>query len=350
MRANVLTEVGKIECIDIDKPELKEGYVLVKVRAAGICGSDISRVYKDGAHKMPLVVGHEFAGDVLETYSIDKSMVGKRVGVFPLIPCMKCSACAASQFELCSDYDYLGSRSDGGMAEYVAVPEWNVIELHDNISYESAAMLEPMCVAVHAIRRVGLSNYKDSNVLIYGLGTIGLLMVMILKRAGFKNVYAVGNKDFQKQLAVSMGLEEENYIDGLNNNVIRNAKELVSGRNYDYVFECVGISDTIDNSISLAARAGKVMLIGNPNTDIKFNKDTYWKILRNQLTLMGSWNSSYTKNVMDDWHYCLDKLHKGIYDPTVLITHRFSPENLCEGFKIMRDKKECYCKVMMIAD
>ena len=205
MKANVLTDIGKLEYKEIDKPTLKDGYVLVKVRAAGICGSDIPRVYKDGAHKMPLVVGHEFAGDIVDTYSIDKSMVGKRVGVFPLIPCMKCEACASNHFELCSDYDYLGSRSDGGMAEFVAVPEWNVIELPDNVSYENAAMLEPMCVAIHAIRRAGLGNYKDSNVLIYGLGTIGLLIVMILECAGFKNTYAVGNKAFQKNQAVLMG-------------------------------------------------------------------------------------------------------------------------------------------------
>ena len=146
MKALVLNDVGKLTVKDVPVPKVGDDEVLVKVGACGICGSDIPRVYRDGAHVMPLVIGHEFAGTVAED--------GRRVGVFPLIPCMKCECCRNRKYEMCSNYSYLGSRRDGGFAEYVAVPKWNLIDLPESVTMEQAAMLEPMAVAVHAIRQV----------------------------------------------------------------------------------------------------------------------------------------------------------------------------------------------------
>ena len=100
---------------------------------------------------------------------------------------------------MCSNYNYLGSRCNGGFAEYAAVPEWNLIELPDNVSYKQAAMMEPMAVAVHAMRRFYIE--KDSSVCVIGLGTIGLLLTMFLKAEGIQNVYVEGNKDMQKPVS-----------------------------------------------------------------------------------------------------------------------------------------------------
>ena len=128
--------------------------MLIAVKACGICGSDIPRAYRDGAHNMPLVIGHEFSGCVSAVCDgVSSEWIGKNVGVFPLIPCRKCKPCLNRQYEMCRHYDYLGSRSNGGFAEYVTVPEWNIIELPEGVSYEAAAMIEPMAVAVHAMRR-----------------------------------------------------------------------------------------------------------------------------------------------------------------------------------------------------
>ena len=153
MKAQVLYGINDMRYEDIEEPQLKDGWVIVKVMAAGICGSDIPRIYKTGAHVHPIVIGHEFSGKVVKTYNGDSDWSGKRVGVFPLIPCGKCKCCQDKRYEMCSNYNYLGSRCNGGLAEYVAVPEWNLLELTENISYRQAAMLEPMAVAVHAMRQ-----------------------------------------------------------------------------------------------------------------------------------------------------------------------------------------------------
>ena len=158
MKAWVLHGVNDIRYEETERPVAPAGEVLVRVRAAGICGSDIPRIYDTGAHRHPLICGHEFSGCVESVGDgVDAAWIGKRVGIFPLIPCRECAQCKKQRYEMCSHYDYLGSRRDGGFAEYVSVPEWNLLALPDAVSYEAAAMLEPMAVAVHAMR-IGLGQ------------------------------------------------------------------------------------------------------------------------------------------------------------------------------------------------
>ena len=134
MKAYVLNKIGDLSYQDVPKPELKKDWALIKVKAAGICSSDIPRIYERGTYHFPTIPGHEFAGDVVkvngEKYT---DIVGKRVSVFPLIPCGKCSQCKKKMYEMCENYDYIGSRRNGGFAEYVEVPVWNLIELGENI-------------------------------------------------------------------------------------------------------------------------------------------------------------------------------------------------------------------------
>ena len=157
MRAYVLHGIDDLRLEETALSEIKEREVLVKVMAAGICGSDIPRIYKTGTYSYPLIPGHEFSGTVIETgLKADKKWMGKRVGIFPLIPCGECEPCRKKQYEMCRHYSYLGSRTNGGFAEYVAVPGENLIELPEEVSYEVAAMLEPMAVAVHAMRKSGV--------------------------------------------------------------------------------------------------------------------------------------------------------------------------------------------------
>ena len=139
MKAQVLHGIGDIRYEETDKPRIEKDWVLVKVKAAGVCGSDIPRIYKTGAHVHPIATGHEFSGEVIETADDNFSWRGKRVGIFPLIPCGECINCKKKMYEMCSNYNYLGSRCNGGFAEYAAVPEWNLIELPDNVSYKQAA-------------------------------------------------------------------------------------------------------------------------------------------------------------------------------------------------------------------
>lgn len=347
MKAWVLEGINDIQLENIEKPEPGRQEVLLEVKAAGICGSDIPRVYQNGTYTFPTVIGHEFSGIVAQTGAdVDESWIGKRVGVFPLIPCGKCKPCRKKQYEMCRSYSYLGSRRDGGFAEYVAVPVSNLILLPDNVSFEAAAMLEPMAVAVHAIRRV-VPGTADT-VAVCGLGTIGLLILMFLKEAGIENILSIGNKESQRQAVLRMGLKEDNYCDSREQDVGKWLMEHTCDTGADVFFECVGKNETLTESIKYTVPGGKVMLVGNPFSDMELERDVYWKILRNQLVVTGTWNSSFTRQPEDDWHYVLDKISKGRVEPERLISHRFPLEELERGLHIMRDKTEDYVKVMGI--
>ncbi len=347
MKGYVLNGINDFSLKDIDIPRVRENEVLVKVRAAGICGSDIPRIYTTGAHRHPIVLGHEFAGEVCDcNYSTKeaKAWAGKRVGVFPLIPCQECQPCLNKRYEMCRNYNYLGSRCDGGFAEYVAVPMDNLIELPDSVTFEQAAMLEPMAVAVHAMR--GFEIDKDDSVVICGLGTIGLMLIMFLKDLGVKNILAIGNKDFQYKKALEFGITEENFCDSRKVSPDKWINDRTKGQGVDIFFECVGKNETFSLGVDSLAPLGKLMLVGNPYSDMGLSKDIYWKILRNQLTVKGTWNSSFTGDENDDWHYVLNRISSGDMGVDRLISHRFSMEDFGKGFLIMRDKTEDYIKIM----
>ena len=345
MKAYVLHNIGDIRYEEYEKPIPKSDEIILKVKASGICGSDIPRIYITGAHRHPIIPGHEFAGIITEIGAqVDPSLLGKRAGVFPLLPCKTCTQCLAEHYEMCSDYGYLGSRNNGGFAEFVAVPAWNLIPLPDQVNFEEAAMIEPMAVAVHAMRKI--APKRDDFVTVCGLGTIGLLLIMFLKDTGIKNILAIGNKDFQKEKALQLGISQQNFCD------IReiNANAWIMDHTYrkgtDIFMECVGKNDTFINALNSTAAAGKIMLVGNPLSDMILSRNDYWQILRKQLTVLGTWNSSYTRKADDDWHYVLHRLEQGTIHPSDLISHRLPFGQLEKGMQLMRDNSMDYVKVM----
>ena len=375
MKAQVLYEIGNLQYSDIKVPDIKEDEALVKISSCGICGSDIPRIYSTGAHNMPLIPGHEMAGVVQECPSRPE-IVGKRVGIFPLIPCQKCAQCQNRHYEMCKNYNYIGSRCNGGFAEYVRVPVWNLIQVPDCITNDDAAMLEPMCVAVHALRLMNLiridgntdcdgdavfgscDDIKYKNIAICGLGTIGLLVALFLKDAGYQNVFCIGNKDIQRKKLLDMGYEPGQIIDIREADAVAELQKRTGGWGVDVYFECIGRSEDYEQAVSCAAPFGQIMLVGNPASDMSLSRNIYWKILRNQMTLRGTWNSSFygIDGKGDDWRYALDRLAawsklktegKSIMLPHDLITHRFSLKDMNLGLDIMRTKSEEYVKVMV---
>ncbi len=327
---------------------------IVRVHAAGICGSDIPRIYKTGAYHHPLIPGHEFSGEVVSVGN-DKlsNLVGKRVGIFPLIPCRECSACKKKLYEMCKNYNYLGSRSDGGFAEYVKVPASNLIELPENVSYEQAAMLEPISVSMHSVRQCGLSlapgeDETGLKIVISGMGTIGLFTLMLLKGMGYKNIYCIGNKERQKEYAEILGISDSDFCNVKNDDPVGFVNKVTDGDGADVYFECVGKNESIALGLNVLAGGGRLQLVGNPASDMSFPKDEYWKILRKQLKLTGTWNSSFTGDADDDWHLVMDALREEKISPEKLISHKLAFEDLTKGFEIMRDKTEDYVKVMTL--
>lgn len=350
MKAYLLYGVGDLQYENVNKPMLKPGWVIVKVMAAGICGSDIPRIYETGTYHFPTIPGHEFAGEVIEICESDtdntaiRTWIGKRVGVFPLIPCMKCSSCRQENYEMCSDYDYLGSRRDGGFAEYVAVPVWNLIELPDEVSYEEAAMLEPMSVARHAVMQISKQT-ENAVIAIYGVGPIGMFIAQWARQNGYSKVILITNKPEQMRMAEALGFYcNFNSSEG---DPVSFILQETNGLGADVTVEGVGTSKIIENCINSTRNKGNILLVGNPRGDAFFPRSVYWQILRRQLRLSGTWNSRFGTVEDNDWLASLKALQTGAIQAQCLITHRLGRADLFDGLEIMRNKSEYYCKVMI---
>ena len=161
MKAYVLRGIGQLDFTEVPMPKPKSGWAIVQVKAAGICGSDIPRIFQTGTYHFPTIPGHEFAGRVVDVFDEkDRAWVGKTVGVFPLIPCGECFVCKEGAYEMCRNYDYLGSRRDGGFAEFAAVPVWNLIALPEEMRME---VVKPLALAERSPSRVRSAITSRSN-------------------------------------------------------------------------------------------------------------------------------------------------------------------------------------------
>lgn len=348
MKAYVLEGISQLEYKDVEKPALSAGQVLVEVKASGICNSDIARVFTTGTYHFPTIPGHEFSGRVVEAFDeTGEIWIGKRVGVFPLIPCKECSSCQEQKYEMCSNYNYLGSRCDGGFAEYVAVPVWNLIELPEEVSYQEAAMFEPASVAIHAVRRLDLSNV--TSVAILGLGTIGLVMAQFLQICGVKTVVATGHNKKHGAMMKQLSSEDYKYLDALESEVstVDQIMAATDGVGVDAILDCVANSESLIDALTCVRAGGQIVVVGNPKKDISVDKNSYWKILRKQIRLTGTWNSSFAHSATDDWHTVLQECAKGNLHLKELITHALPFDDLGKGLQIMKDKTEYRNKVMI---
>ena len=163
---------------------------------------------------------------------------------------------------------------------------------------------------------------------------------------GVENILAIGNKDFQKSVSTKIGVKEENFCNSKTDNVpefIR--RQTLNGA--DVYFECVGRNETISTAVDNTAPAGKVLLVGNPYSDISFEKNVYWKILRNQIIVTGTWNSTFTHDDDDDWSYVISSLNKCVNKCEAIIFHRVELSKLINMTGIMRKKSEAYGKIII---
>ena len=346
MKAYVLKEINQLEYAEVPLPQLKPGEVLVEVKAAGICGSDIPRIFETGTYHFPTIPGHEFSGVVREVY--DKSLEGwleKKVGVFPLIPCKKCEQCKNMQYEMCTQYDYLGSRRDGGFAEYVAVPAWNLIALPHEVGFEEAAMLEPASVGIHALKRVDLT--KVQSVAVIGTGTIGVIISQWLRILGVKELFLIGTNENQRSLVEKLGFTH--FCNRHVKDVTEYIAEMSGERGVDLAVECAGYSQVLEDCLKIVKPGGEVLVVGNPHGNLELPKEIYWKLLRKQIRICGTWNSSYVPEASeDDWRLTLEKIVEGKLQLQRQITHRIPFDRLPEGLEVMRTKKEFYNKIMIV--
>jgi len=345
MKANVLHAIGDLRYEEVPTPQMGAGEVLVAVRACGICGSDVPRVFENGTYHFPTIIGHEFAGEVVAAGDeASKAMVGKRVSVFPLIPCRECDCCERGDYEMCHHYNYLGSRCDGAFAEYVVAPVWNLCPLPDEVALEEGAMMEPAAVAVHALKRSGMK--LGDTVVVFGPGTIGMIMAQVARAAGAAQVVLVGRSENKLQFArENVGVELT--CNSQTDDVVKYVNDLTAGRGADVVIEGTGGQSTLNLCFDVTRHNGNIVALGNPHDDVHLDKTSYWKLLRRQLHLHGTWNSSFgfTRN---DWTDVVDLLAQKRLSLSPLITHRLPLDQLNEGLRLMRDRNVYTNKVMII--
>ncbi len=310
---------------EINFPKKSGDEVLVEVKSCGICGSDIPRVYQKGTYHFPTVIGHEFSGKVV--YDEKNELLNKKVAVFPLLPCFECENCKNENYATCENYDYYGSRRDGGMSEYLWVKRWNIVVMDDNLSYDEGAMCEPVSVARHAVMKLDIK--KGETLFVSGAGPIGLIVGMWAKLFGAKDVYYMDIDERKIEFAKKLGFSE--HKDGIVT---------------DCVLEGTGHQNGISKCLEVVKSQGKCVFMGNPSGDVFLKRDTYWQILRKELKICGTWNSSYSE-IQNDWKESLKAMAEKKIEVRPLITQKFPLSECNKVFETIKNKEEFCVKVML---
>lgn len=331
-----------IQLAEIDKPKPKADEVIVKVGSVGICGSDIHRL-EDGDPKWDkLVLGHEFSGTVVDVGSdVSKETIGKRVSVAPLVPCHACEFCTAGLFSQCPNYSFIGSRRNGAFAEYVAVPACNLVPIPDSLSFERAALLEPLTVVLHPLMMLGDQLGSLNTVVVTGLGAIGLLGVQVLKHMGAKNIVVSDIVDEKLKLALELGAT---HAVNVKSDKLEDVTDGLGGANL--VFESSGSNPAKQSAVRVARSRGKILLVGTSPRDITFEAALFERITRKELFLIGSWMNYSAPWPGREWTEASRLVDEGHIDDRKIITHRLSLEDGQRAVDIVTKNSEPFIKVM----
>jgi L-iditol 2-dehydrogenase len=344
MRAVRLFSPGDVRCVEVDIPQIeKDDDVIIKVKACGVCGSDIPRVMVKGAYRYPITIGHEFAGEVVSIGpKVSNVVPGDRVTVMPLIPCGECAYCKVGEYYMCDNYEYYGSRVDGAMAEYIRVTSKNCLKLPMGVDYEMGATTDPVSVALHAVNKLNVEAGQSAVVL--GLGAIGYFCAQWLKAIGCSKVFVVDIIDEKLKLAERMGIDY--CINGKKQDVVSSIKEINGGRGVDVAVEVAGSPITQIQALQVVRKAGKVVLCGISYDELVIPNPVLSKILRGELQIFGAWNSSIAPLPINEWESALMFMKNGKLKVNLLITHRYRLEECQKAFNMMHNREEMFIKVL----
>lgn len=348
MKAAVLYGNEDLRYDDYPTPEVKPGMIKVRVRASGICGSDIPRVLHNGAHFFPIVLGHEFAGDVVEIgEGVSNVAVGDTVSGAPLVPCMKCADCQQGNYALCRHYSFIGSREQGSFAEYVVIPAINAVKYDPSIPYEQAAMFEPAAVALHGVMCNDFAG--GGYVAILGGGTIGMFTAQWAHIFGGRKVVVFDLLEERLELARELGADAT--VNTSEPDFMEKAMAITGGHGYDYVFETAGSTVTIKMGFELAANKAHFCCIGTPHVDMTFTPKLWECMNRKEFKLTGSWMSYSAPYPGKEWQICADCFADGRlrFSPK-LIHYTFPLSRADEAFALYKTPGAVKGKIMLVND
>ncbi|MEQ5829321.1 galactitol-1-phosphate 5-dehydrogenase [Sulfitobacter sp. NFXS29] len=336
MRAIVLHAPKDIRLEKVPEPTAGPGEVVVRVASVGVCGSDLPRMLIKGAHKMPLITGHEFSGHITEIgEGVEGWEKGELVAVPPLLPCYDCPECATGNFSRCHGYDYFGSRRDGAYAEYVAIPVENLLKTPEGVDPRAIAMTDPASIALHAIWKAGGITAGQTGAVV-GCGPIGLFAIQWMRIMGASSVIAVDVSQEKLDLAREAGADVLVLSSETDSNKAR----------ANVVVEAVGLDATINTAINIAAPGGHVSFIGIPVPDVTMDNKTFQTFLRQEISLHGSWNSFGAPFPGPQWTTTIEKFGTGELKWEFMISHDLELEELPEIFRRFDARDIHFSKVL----
>lgn len=276
---------------DFENPIIKDNEVLVGVKSVGVCGSDLhGYLGLTGRRTPPMIMGHEFAGIVLEIGKNVKSVkIGDRVTAQPIVFCGKCDFCLNGQTSRCSNRFVFGVMSfNGALAEKLAVPERLIFKLPESISYDEGALIEPMAVSYGAVKKIK-DSLKGKSVLIIGAGTIGYFASLWCKHFGARKIF------FSDIIQERLNIINKDHIDAIINPKNEDLLETIisknDGKRPDFTIEAVGINNTVNQSLSVLAPGGTALWIGNSDPTVEINMQN---IVTNEISIIGTYMFSHT--------------------------------------------------------
>lgn len=330
MRAAVLKDKYQIAIEEMPIPPIKPDEVLVQVKVCGICGSDL-HAYTDLTFPPETVMGHEFSGVITQTGAQIKNwQVGQRVAVRPCGICGECYYCTNGHISVCPTHmnTTLGLKRPGAYAEYVAVPEYMLFALPENISFEQAAQLEPVTVCVHALDMAQIQ--LGENVLVYGAGPIGLLTMQLARLAGANEIVVVEKSELRREIAKKLGFTHVYHpteFDG----AAWSSKLPRPG--FDLVFECAGVVITINEAFKHVRKGGRIIMLGISPQPVAIDHF--------QWIVKGIEVKASMGYFINDFQVAIDLLKLGKVDVDSLVTDIIPLKDVVEkGFKLLLNPEQ----------
>lgn len=339
MKALIYKGPNKLEIQDMPKPVPGEKEILLKVKACGICGSDVHGYLGiTGRRLEPMIMGHEFSGEVVELGDNTELgfKVGDRVAIQPCVSCWQCDKCKAGYNNVCENRRFMGAMDyNGAMVEYMAVPEKLAYKLPEDISYGVGALIEALAVAYSGIKKAG--NLEGKNVVIIGGGAIGQLVLMCAKVQNPKKIVLSDLSDFRLSTAKELGADAT--INPHGKDFEEEVLRAFDGEKADVAIEAVGIGPTVSQALSSLKSQGTCVWIGNSAQTIEVNMQ---EIVTGELKIIGSY--LYTH---EEFGEAIDFIHENQVDLSELISKELTLEEAPQMFEDLTTQTEKYLKCII---
>lgn len=344
MEALAFYGIGDLRYEEKNKPKLeKEDEVIIKVKYAGICGSDLSRYKKLGPLSPGNIFGHECSGIVEEIGNeVTNVHIGDRVAVCPQLKCGECEACKSGYFAACPNLLVIGAKEPGCFASYTKVPAENLLKLPDNVTLEEAALIEPSSVVLHGLFQTKLQPGKT--VAVFGCGTIGLLTCQWAKLFGAERVVAIDLDLAKLKLAKELGADEVIKPEE-STSTYSKLMELTNDDGVNLAIEAAGSIQTSEEVLAAPKKGGEVLFLGIPYSDITLKRFYFERIIRQELTVRGSWNAVSAPYPGREFRTTLQFLREEKLRTKPMISHYLA---LKEGPRIFQEITDGKTKAMKV--